>query len=373
MVQSSGHRQGEAGPPGSDGPAALADPAVHGPIPSPRLDARSAGGGPEGNPTIDRPSDSRTDRIKRYQLHMFAAYLVVGVALLVLLRVMISDLNFIGVGWIVVLVALPLLPWLVPRLVEFARMVSPYVQTLKVGAIQVDLRAAQRTPTSIATAGMQPSLPNDVSALSSGTGISSLVNALRDLDRQGGSPVAIIDLQDGHKWRLPNLYFLARLLELDPVVRQLIFTEMKGGVDGYLVGSAAPEYVRRRIEQAAPSYSAAAANLPRRDVPTLADPNWAQLVGGDFLTFRNFLGANSGRDDDPTFGYLTSFRLAQVAGPLSGTAVEGLEAVLEEDQLRAVVLASVQFVPVTSNGRVTGVVDRNAVALAAARSALAAR
>jgi hypothetical protein len=199
---------------------------------------------PEGaRPAGPEPTPARasTKRLKRYEVHLLAAYLVCAVAALIFLRASVDELDFLGVGWIVVLATLPLLPWLIPRLAQFVKTVSPYVQTLKVGAVQVDLRTAQRTPISIATAGMQPGLPNDVSALSAGTGISSLMNALRELERQGGSPVGVIDLQDGHKWRLPNVFFLARLLELEPVVRQLVFTEMKGGIDGYLVGSASPQ------------------------------------------------------------------------------------------------------------------------------------
>lgn len=330
---------------------------------------------PEGaRPAGPEPTPARasTKRLKRYEVHLLAAYLVCAVAALIFLRASVDELDFLGVGWIVVLATLPLLPWLIPRLAQFVKTVSPYVQTLKVGAVQVDLRTAQRTPISIATAGMQPGLPNDVSALSAGTGISSLMNALRELERQGGSPVGVIDLQDGHKWRLPNVFFLARLLELEPVVRQLVFTEMKGGIDGYLVGSASPEDVRRRIEQAVPQYATAAAMLPRRDVPTLADPTMAQPVGSDFLAFRGFLGPDSGRDDDPVFGYLSSVRLATLAGPLGDAAVEGLGTVLTEEQLRTVVQSPFQFVPATTGGRVTGIVDRDAVALAAARSAVAA-
>lgn len=318
----------------------------------------------------ETPRDWRAWR-KKNEVYLLAAYLVCVVAALIVLRAMVDDLDFLGVGWIVVLAALPLLPWLVPRFVELVKDVSPYVQSFKVGAVQFDLRLAQRTPPNIAAAGMQPALPNDVAALSSGTSISTLVNALRDLDRQGGSPIGVIDLQDGRKWRLPNLYFLARLLELEPVVRQLVFTEMKGGVDGYLVGSAAPEDVRRRIEQAVPQYASAAAMLPRRDVPTLADPSLAQAVGSDFPVLLSLLGPNSGREDDPVFGYADTVRVQQVAGPVSGAAVEGLGTTLTEEQLRAVVQSPVPFVPVTTGGRVTGVMDRDAVALAAARTAVA--
>jgi hypothetical protein len=336
----------------------------------------SGSGAPPARTSLADPEPTETpksrwrdwrSRLSRYQLHLLAAYLVCAVTALIILRAQVDEVDFLGVGWIVTLAALPLLPWLFPRFVEFVKIVLPYVQSFKVGAIQLDLRSAQRIPMSIATAGMQPSLPNDASALSSGTSISSLVKTLRDLDRLGGSPIGIIDLQDGHKWRLPNVYFLARLLELEPVVRELVFTEMRAGMDGYLVGSAAPGDVRQRIEQAVPMYASAAAMLPPRDVPTLADANLAQPVGEDFQKFLGFLGPNPG---DEVFGYVTSRRLAEVAGPLSDAAVEGLSTSLSEEQLRTAVQSLHRFVPVTTAGRVTGIIDRDAVALAVARSAL---
>jgi hypothetical protein len=132
-----------------------------------------------------------------------------------------------------------------------------------------------------------------------------------------------------------------------------------------------PRDVRQRIEQAVPQYANAAGRLPSRDVPTLADAGPAQLVGNDFQTFLGALGANSGLEYDPVFGFVTNVRLATVAGPLSGAAVEGLTASLTSDQLRAVVQSRYQYVPVTTGQRVTGILDRDAVALAAARSALA--
>jgi hypothetical protein len=50
--------------------------------------------------------------------HLLAAYLAAAVAGLVALRALAGSLDFLGVGWILVLVALPVLPWLLPRLVS---------------------------------------------------------------------------------------------------------------------------------------------------------------------------------------------------------------------------------------------------------------
>jgi hypothetical protein len=73
----------------------------------------------------------------------------------------------------VVLVGLPLLP----RLGEFLKAVSPYVQSFRLGAVRLDLRAAGGAPIAIPASGFLASVPTDVSALSSGTAISVVVSS----------------------------------------------------------------------------------------------------------------------------------------------------------------------------------------------------
>jgi predicted RecB family endonuclease len=121
---------------------------------------------------------------------------------LIVLRVLIDELSFIGVGWIVLLALLPLFPILLPRLADLLKAVSPYVERFQLGAVQVSFREARREPIALPSAGILASVPNDVAALSSGTAISDLVASLRGLRRLGGSPVVVIDLRDGGKWRL---------------------------------------------------------------------------------------------------------------------------------------------------------------------------
>jgi hypothetical protein len=305
------------------------------------------------------------------RLHAFVVYIVCAVGAMILLRTIVDELDFLSVGWIIVLAILPLLPWLLPRLGGFLRDISPYVQSFKLGAIQLDLRASRGAPIAIPTAtGILAGLPNDASALSSGTAISTVVSSLRELRRQGGGPVGIIDLQDGRKWRLPNLYFLARLLEMEPVVSELVFTEIRSGTDGFLVGTARPDEFRRRVEQVVPAYAAASASLPLPEVRNLADATLAQPLGEAFLNLLNLLPPGSG-DSDPVRGYVTSKSLTDLMGSLSKAAVEGLGETLSEPDLRTILQAPHRFVPTTMEGRLTGLIDREAVALAVARAALA--
>lgn len=56
---------------------------------------------------------------------------------------------------------------------------------------------------------------------------------------------------------------------------------------------------------------------------------------------------------------------------LSTAAIEGVADTLSEKDLRTILASPHRYVPATSGGRVTDLVDREAVALAVARAALA--
>jgi hypothetical protein len=244
------------------------------------------------------------------------------------------------------------------------------VQSFKLGVVQLELRAVRSEPITVPTSGTLAAVPNDVAALSAGTTISELVLSLRELRREGGSPVGIIDLQDGRKWRLPNLYALTRLLEIDPVVSEFVFTEIRSGTDGYFVGTCYPDEFRRRIEQALPNYAAASPTLRLPAGLDLGDMGQAQQFGTAFLQFLQALGPSSGLDDDPIQGYVTTMRLSQLPGLLSGAAVEAPGGTLNEQDLRTVLEAPHRFVPTTTGGRLADLIDRDAVALTVARTVL---
>jgi hypothetical protein len=77
-------------------------------------------------------------------------------------------------------------------------------------------------------------------------------------------------------------------------------------------------------------------------------------------------------DDDPALGWVTSERIRTIlAGFLSTAAVEAAARTLSTDEVRAVVDSPHRFVPATTGDRLSGLVDREAVALAVARAALA--
>jgi Zinc-binding dehydrogenase len=68
--------------------------------------------------------------------HLLGAYIVAAIAGLIVLRAVVGALDFISVGWMLVLVALPLLPWLLPRTGVFLKEISPYVQAISLGGLK---------------------------------------------------------------------------------------------------------------------------------------------------------------------------------------------------------------------------------------------
>lgn len=215
-------------------------------------------------------------------------------------------------------------------------------------------------------------MPNDYGALSSGTAITELVTALRDLRRAGGSPAGIIDLRDGRKWRLPNLYFLTRLLEAAPVVSQLVLTEMCGGVDGHLVGTCSPGDLRRQVEQTVSRYGEASTGLHWPVGLDMADPAEAHRMAQSFQTLLNQLQPFTAADDDVINGWVTSERIHRLLDDLlDRSSIDSRAVTLADDAMRTAVLSRHQFVPLTAGGRITGLIDRDAVALGVARASLA--
>lgn len=319
----------------------------------------------------DPPGARNDEQRPRRRLPFFlVGYFVVAIAGLIVLRTLVGSLDFISIGWMIVLVVLPLLPWLLPSLGEYLKSISPYVKTLKLAGVEIGLRQVRSAPIAVPTGGVLASVPNDAVALSSGTTISLIISSLRNLRLQGGSQAGIIDLQNGHKWRLPNLYFLARLLEIDPVVSQLIFTEMRGGTDGYLVGTCEQGDLRRRIEQAVPIYARAAGALLLPAGSDLTNLDRAQELGSAFQTFMSALGISSSGDDDPIHGYVNTRRISQLRVPLSHAAINAPGETLDEGALSMVLDAPNRFIPTTVDGRLADLIDRDAVALAVARTLL---
>lgn len=304
--------------------------------------------------------------------HAVVAYLVLAIGVLIALRASIGALAFLSVGWIFALALLPLIPWLLPRFGQFLKEVSPYVQSVKLGTVELEFRSLTREAITVPTGGVLAAVPNDFAALSSGTTVSELIKALRQLRRLGGGPVGIIDLKNGQKWRLPNLYFLAALLEADPVVTQLVVTEIRGSVDGHFVGTCTPNELRRQIDLGVPGYQEASQGVRLPQASDLADPAQANMAAQAFSTLSNGLTPFLNAASDLLNGFVTSEKLYAVMGAvLSSVSVEAVPEMLTEMSIRTILGAPHRFVPTTVATRITGYVDRDVVALAVARKLMA--
>jgi hypothetical protein len=334
-------------------------------------DQRPAHATPDGKPGTEAEAEAETERRRRRNRLLLVAYAVVAVAGLIVLRALVDALGFISLGWILVLAALPVLPWLLPLLGDFLKAIRPFVQSVSLGALKVDLRSVRREPIAVAGASFTD-VPNDFNALSQGTRIKDLVLALQKVRLAGGWPIGVIDLRDGRWWKLPNLYFLSRILEIEPIVSQLVFTEAHNGTDGYFVATCRPGELRRHIEQTNRQYADASRNLQFPSKLDLFDAQQAQQLGN---AFQNFLGpppASPPPDDDPVQGYVTPERIRTPAlGLISTTSIEATTATLTDDQVRTALNAPYPFVPATTAGHLTGLIDRESVALTVARAAAA--
>lgn len=313
-----------------------------------------------------------TETLSRWTSRLLAAYLVIVVSGLLALRATVDGLDFLGVGWIILLAVLPLVPWLLPRVGPFLKSLSPYLQSFSLGGVQLELRAVEDAAIVVPTSGHLAPIANDQSGFSSSTAIVDLVSQLRNLRRDGAPPVGVIDLLDGQKWLLPNLYFLCFVLESDPVLTELVFTEKRAEVDGYFVLACSPGDFRRRVELALPEYASVTAT------PTLTPGRLVDHTYADELTvkFQGFVAAlyatvPAGVPHDHVVGYLTAARVTELVGAARAPFVDDPGTTLSDATLMTVLNASQRYLPWTSSGLLLGIIDRDQVALAVARVALA--
>lgn len=310
--------------------------------------------------------------LSRWTSELLAAYLAIVVSVLIALRANVDSLEFVGVGWMILLAILPLVPWLLPRLGPFLKSLSPYLRSFSLGGVQLELRAVEDAAIVVPTSGNLAPIANDQSGFSSSTAIVDLVSQLRNLRRDGAPPVGVIDLQGGQKWLLPNLYFLCFMLETDPILTELVFTEKRAEVDGYFVLACSPSDLRRRVDLAVPQYSTVASTLTLTR-GRLIDNFYANELTVKFQDFLAALRATVpvGGANDHVFGYLTAARVTELAGAARAPFVDDPGTTLSDSTLVTVLNSPQRYLPWTSSGLLLGIIDRDQVALAVARVALA--
>ena len=319
-------------------------------------------------------ADTAPERL-RASHRLALAYLVFVAALVALRAVYRGNVDFLGMPWILALAVVPLIPWLVPALSPWLQRLAPYVQTVKLGSLEVQLRQSEPVVASLGSVAISltdPSItplrtaPQDDFYTTHALEIISGMKAIKER----GAEVVTVDLDAGNKWRYPNVYFLERLLEADPVVRQVVFTESRGGEAGYFVAMCSPSELRERFETAFPPYADAGKQL---SIPAEMDaPGLDQTLKAQFDAFRDVLKQSAGRFPELQ-DWVTSDGLLKLLGTAANRVTIEAKDMLSDDDFRTVLTSAYRYAAVTSGGRFRSIVDQVPLAVAYARAALAAQ
>jgi hypothetical protein len=281
---------------------------------------------------------------------------------LLLIRYLLPDRVFQDMQWLVALALIPVLPWLL----AWARRLF---SSLKLGPIEMtflppDPIASQVDDLASSIAELAVDSEGEVRPAGEIAGYmtsysSAIVESTRDIATSRAT-VLPVDLGSGDKWLLPNLYFLAFLLESRTRLDVMIFTERSGAAQRYLIGSCTPSALRERLEAKIPA-------LGEARKKTSVD-NLSQAGFEFFKTLKDQLHTLNLANEPPQ--WINAQLLAALLGPdLCDDRV--LERDLRSKTALADVLAArLRYVPVVERDEFVGIIDKNECALKVARAAV---
>lgn len=317
------------------------------------------------------PEPSRSRR----RAYVLVVVYVALVTALMALHALVDDFAFLGMGWILVLAALPLLPWLMPMVAPLIERIAPRVQSVKLpGGFEVSLLAAARPVAGLGSVEAVLTADHLARPLASASNPFSTTDAKAVIAgvqsvRAAGAPAVVLDLGNGMKWRLPNLYFTAWLLQNDPAARWFVFTHSGDRRAGTFVGVAAASAVVSGIDAAFPAYAGVGPILEFRD-PSLAS-NETHLAE----QFNAIVHAVAPpiETEDPATTWVAVVTLHGLLGPhLSPTAVDWAGALDREEMLKLVDADAPLVGATTADREFRGVIDQRAVAVEFAKRVLGA-
>ena len=332
----------------------------------------------------------RTRFVRSRALALPLAYAIVLVGLIVL-RALVGHLRFMSMGWLVVLAAVPILPWLIPALAPVAARVAPFIQSVKLpGGFEIGLANATRPAAGLGQVEnvlTRDHLAQGLAASPTPFTTTDAMDVIAGVQavRTTGADTVVVDLAMGQKWRLPNLYFLAWLITNEPVLHWLVFTEMNASTSGVFVGLCGAADVCTRIEDAYPPYAQVSTQLeylevrspaggqppPAPGLPPLG-PMRDQHLSEQFNRIRSQV-APAGSGEVPTLAWVTADALRSVLGPdLSAVAVPW-SGDIDRARLQQIVRSPVPYVAATTpDGRFRGLFDQREVVLEFTRRVLEA-
>ena len=173
--------------------------------------------------------------------------------------------------------------------------------------------------------------------------------------------VVVVDLGTGDKWLLPNLFFLALMLERWTCVTLLVFTKTEDGSDNLYVACAPPKKLRQALEEARPDLGQARAATED-----------ASLLTAGKLFFDRLAETTvpEAAPEPPTWmnGKLL-VKMARDALTLEAVEIES-KIELSKDEMRAILVFPHRYVPVTTDNRLIAIVDQLKISLRIARFAV---
>ena len=314
-------------------------------------------------------ADGKPDGARRTSYVLALTYVVLAGGLIVL-RAFDQDFSFLGVGWILVFALVPLLPWLLPAVAPWFRRMAPYIQNVRIAnLLELQLRDAEPRVASLgqvsSVLSVRPLETTGAGQFTS-TDAATIIDSMNELHNVRAELV-IVELEGGAKWRYPNLYFLARLLEADPGVRQMIFTEAHGGESGFFVCMCSPSELRKRLEAAVPAYAESGRHL---SIPAdMTAKGLHEKLKQQFDAFRQALTAARAQYPEAE-GWVRSAELVKLLGTICNRVSIEARDPLTDDDYRTILLSPFRYVATVADGRFSSVIDQVPLATTFARTVL---
>jgi hypothetical protein len=299
------------------------------------------------------PSQNASTDSSRSAYPIRAIVIFLGLmGVLLIIRYFVPDRAFRDLPWLVVLALIPVFPWVLTW-------AQSMLSSLKLGPVEMtflqvrisvekvaqDLLNVSRDPTGQAFSIRQ--IANTMTSYGS-----VVIEKTRELAAIRASFLPL-DLGAGESWVLPNLYFLAAMLESTTRVDLIIFTYSKesGKEKHRFLGSCSPENLRVRLGIALPVLEEARlwAQGPNRSLQTHFWSRVAELV------------------DDTEPRWITAKLLANLLGQdLKENALDSQE-VSTKGARQMVLFSDQRFVPVISGNEFQAVIDQHGSAINIAR------
>jgi len=268
--------------------------------------------------------------------------------------------------WIFAIAVLVLLPLAIARWPGAPGAVASRVRGVKIaGLLEVDLGdvAAPSKGTDMLAGVLEPLNNAAVAAPTQQIETTTVwsISAKATELRAGKTEAFIIDLGLGRRWRLPNLYFFARVLEQRTFVRQLVFVDERGQADagdlGHYLGTCTPHQLQGAIEAHSEQYARAGANPPP-----------GEELAAQFQSLRQHLQGADGLHDWVSEATLLRFVGREVLRADTPLDADGP---LTPRDFGRIVCGTARFVPILRRERLRFIADRDLIALAVATRAIA--